>query len=47
METLVNARMHRRNFQKLALALALPAPLALAALGVSLLVRPDFVTYLV
>src|SRR5215212_5460888 len=33
METLVNARMHRRNFQKLALALALPAPLALAALG--------------
>ena len=33
METLVNTRMHRRNFQKLALALALPAPLALAALG--------------
>src|SRR5215216_7759024 len=33
METLVNARMHRRNFQKLALALALPAPLAFAALG--------------
>jgi protocatechuate 3,4-dioxygenase beta subunit len=33
METLVNARMHRRNFQKLALALALPTPLALAALG--------------
>src|SRR5215213_6709684 len=33
METLVNARMHRRNFQKLALALALPAPLALAAFG--------------
>src|SRR5687768_8947257 len=33
METLINARMHRRSFQKLALALALPAPLALAALG--------------
>ena len=33
METLVNTRMHRRSFQKLALALALPAPLALAALG--------------
>ena len=33
METLVNARMHRRSFQKLALALALPTPLALAALG--------------
>ena len=32
METLINARMHRRNFQKLALALALPTPLALAAL---------------
>ena len=33
MEILVNSRMHRRRFQKLALALALPAPLALAALG--------------
>ena len=33
METLVNARMHRRSFQKLALALALSTPLALAALG--------------
>ncbi len=33
MENLVNTRMHRRSFQKLALALALPAPLALAALG--------------
>jgi protocatechuate 3,4-dioxygenase beta subunit len=32
MKTLVNTRLHRRNFQKLALALALPAPLALAAL---------------
>src|SRR5918995_7298423 len=32
METLINARMHRRSFQKLALALALPTPLALAAL---------------
>ena len=30
---LANRRMHRRNFQKLALALALPAPLALTALG--------------
>lgn len=33
METLRNTRLHRRNFQKLALALALPAPLALAALN--------------
>jgi protocatechuate 3,4-dioxygenase beta subunit len=33
MDTLTNMRLHRRNFQKLALALALPAPLALAALG--------------
>src|SRR5688572_27105819 len=33
MEMLVNTRLHRRDFQKLALALALPAPLALAALG--------------
>jgi protocatechuate 3,4-dioxygenase beta subunit len=32
-ETLVNARMHRRHFQKLALALVPPALLALAALG--------------
>jgi protocatechuate 3,4-dioxygenase beta subunit len=32
-EILVNTRLHRRSFQKLALALALPAPLALAALG--------------
>ena len=30
---LTNRRMHRRDFQKLALALALPAPLALTALG--------------
>jgi protocatechuate 3,4-dioxygenase beta subunit len=30
---LTNTRMHRRNFQKLAFALALPAPLALTALG--------------
>jgi protocatechuate 3,4-dioxygenase beta subunit len=30
---LVNRRMHRRSFQKLALALAMPAPLALAILG--------------
>lgn len=33
MEMLVNTRLHRRSFQKLALALALPAPLAIAALG--------------
>jgi protocatechuate 3,4-dioxygenase beta subunit len=33
MKTLANARMHRRHFQKLALGLALPAPLALATLG--------------
>jgi protocatechuate 3,4-dioxygenase beta subunit len=33
MNSLVNTRLHRRNFQKLALTLALPAPLALAALG--------------
>ena len=33
MGMLANTRMHRRRFQKLALALALPAPLALAALG--------------
>src|SRR5215212_7642658 len=33
MKSLVNARLHRRDFQKLVLALALPAPLALAALG--------------
>jgi len=33
METLINARMDRRSFQKLALTLALPTPLALAALG--------------
>ena len=33
METLVNTRLHRRDFQKLALVLALPAPLALAALS--------------
>src|SRR4051794_18217114 len=33
MESLANMRLHRRDFQKLALALALPAPLALAALG--------------
>jgi len=33
LETLINARMHRRSFQKLALALALSTPLALAALG--------------
>jgi protocatechuate 3,4-dioxygenase beta subunit len=33
METFVNTRLHRRDFQKLALALALPAPLALATLG--------------
>jgi protocatechuate 3,4-dioxygenase beta subunit len=32
-EMLTNRRMHRRGFQKLALALALPAPLALAALN--------------
>ena len=31
METLRSTRLHRRHFQKLALALALPAPLALAA----------------
>ena len=33
MEKLVNTRMHRRSFQKLALALAFPTPLAVAALG--------------
>jgi len=33
MTSLGNTRLHRRDFQKLALALALPAPLALAALG--------------
>src|SRR5215212_6220092 len=33
METLTNTRLRRRDFQKLALALALPAPLALAAFG--------------
>jgi hypothetical protein len=33
MKSFANVRLHRRNFQKLALALALPAPLALAALG--------------
>src|SRR4051812_50046036 len=33
METLANIRLHRRDFQKLTLALALPAPLAVAALG--------------
>jgi protocatechuate 3,4-dioxygenase beta subunit len=32
MDTLRNRRLHRRTFQKLALALALPAPLALATL---------------
>jgi hypothetical protein len=33
LKSLANTRLHRRDFQKLALALALPAPLALAALG--------------
>ena len=33
MKALVNTRLHRRDFQKLTLALALPAPLAFAALG--------------
>ena len=33
MKSLVNTRLHHRDFQKLALALALPAPLALAAFG--------------
>jgi protocatechuate 3,4-dioxygenase beta subunit len=32
-KSLVNTRLHRRDFQKLTLALALPAPLAFAALG--------------
>jgi protocatechuate 3,4-dioxygenase beta subunit len=32
-KSLVNTRLHRRDFQKLALALAQPAPLAFAALG--------------
>jgi len=32
-KALVNTRLHRRDFQKLTLALALPAPLAFAALG--------------